>query len=64
MLDKITKRIFGTANQRLLKGMERTLQTINDLESDIERLTNDQVMARTDEFRDRLGNGSPYDGAH
>ena len=61
MLDKITKRIFGTANQRLLKGMERTLQTINDLESDIERLTNDQVMARTDEFRDRLGNGESLD---
>tara|TARA_B100001123_G_scaffold328215_1_gene369298 strand:- start:6388 stop:9096 length:2709 start_codon:yes stop_codon:yes gene_type:complete len=61
MLDKITKRIFGTANQRLLKGMERTLQTINNLEPDIERLTNDQIMARTDEFRDRLGNGESLD---
>ena len=61
MLEQIAKRLFGTTNQRVLKGMEKTLKAINDLEPDLERLADSEIRARTGQLRDRLSNGETLD---
>ena len=61
MLEQIAKRVFGTANQRVLKGMEKTLKAINALEPDLERLGDGEIRARTDQLRERVSNGESLD---
>jgi len=61
MLQQIAKSLFGTTNQRLLKGMEKTLKAINDLEPDLECLADSEIRARTGQLRDRLSKGETLD---
>ena len=61
MLEQIAKRVFGTANQRVLKGMEKTLKAINALEPDLERLGDGEIRARTDQLRERVSNDESLD---
>ncbi len=61
MLGAIARKLFGTANQRYLKGLGKTVQAINALESDLEGLSDDEVRARTDWLRGRLAEGESLD---
>ena len=54
MFPKILTQIFGSRNDRLLKGYRKTVQLINALEPKFEGLDNDALRAKTDEFRDRV----------
>ena len=54
MFDALAKRLFGTANDRILKSFEKTVAAINDLEPTLEALSDDALRARTVEFRARL----------
>ncbi len=47
------QKIFGSRNQRLVKQYQKTVTTINALETQIEKLTDDQLRGKTDEFRQR-----------
>jgi preprotein translocase subunit SecA len=53
--------IFGSRNQRLIKQYQKTVAVINALESQIEQLTDDQLRAKTDEFRQRVASGESLD---
>ena len=53
----ILTRIFGSRNQRLLKQYGRTVAQINALEPAMERLADDELKAKTEEFRERLAKG-------
>ena len=48
------KKIFGSANDRRLKSFWPTVEAINALEPDIEKLSDDALRAKTDEFRKRI----------
>ena len=61
MLPKFLTQIFGSRNDRLLKGYRRTVQQINALEPAMERLDDAALRAKTDEFRDRLAKGASLD---
>ncbi len=61
MFPKILTQIFGSRNDRLLKGYRKTVQLINALEPKFEGLDNDALRAKTDEFRDRIAKGTPLD---
>jgi preprotein translocase subunit SecA len=61
MFPKILTQIFGSRNERLLKGYRRTVETINALEPQFERLDDTALRAKTDEFRRRLAAGTPLD---
>ncbi|UDG82800.1 preprotein translocase subunit SecA [Candidatus Vallotia lariciata] len=51
------KKIFGSRNQRLIKQYQKTVAIINSLEMRIEKMTDEQLRAKTDEFRQRVATG-------
>ena len=57
MLDTFLKAIFGSRNERLLKQYRKTVVQINALEPAIEKLTDAELRAKTDEFKDRYAKG-------
>lgn len=54
-------KIFGSRNQRLLKQYQATVRQINALEPTLEALSDEQLKAKTNEFKTRLGNGETLD---
>jgi preprotein translocase subunit SecA len=61
MISGILTRIFGSRNQRLLKHYQRTVERINALEPEIAALTDAQLRAKTDVFRERHAKGETLD---
>ena len=61
MLDTVLKRMFGSANDRRLKGYRPKIAEINALESQFAALTDEQLRAKTDEFRAELAAGKTVD---
>ncbi|TXI20149.1 MAG: preprotein translocase subunit SecA [Nitrosomonas sp.] len=57
MLGNILKKIFGSRNDRMIKQYSQTVQIINALESSIQGLSDTDLRAKTDEFRQRIQNG-------
>ncbi|RQH01051.1 preprotein translocase subunit SecA [Paraburkholderia dinghuensis] len=55
------QKIFGSRNQRLVKQYQKTVAAINALEPQIEQYTDQQLRAKTDEFRERVANGTSLD---
>ncbi|NDF45153.1 MAG: preprotein translocase subunit SecA, partial [Betaproteobacteria bacterium] len=53
--------LFGSRNERLLKQYRKTVATINALEPSLEKLSDDELRAKTDEFRTRLQSGASLD---
>src|SRR5574343_1894361 len=53
--------IFGSRNQRLLKQYQKTVREINALEPKLEALTDEQLQAKTPEFKERLAKGATLD---
>ncbi len=61
MFGAIARRLFGTANERFLKGLHTHVAAINALEPKIEVLSDDELKAKTVEFRARLEAGETLD---
>lgn len=57
MLGNIAKKIFGSKNDREIKRMGKTVLQINALEESIAALTDEQLQAKTTEFKTRLSQG-------
>ena len=57
MLGALAKRLFGTANDREIKKLDGTVVQINALEPELEKLSDADLRAQTDRFRERLGKG-------
>jgi preprotein translocase subunit SecA len=53
--DKALTKIFGTANERLIKRLMPMVALIGALEADTKQLTDEQLRARTVEFRGARG---------
>ncbi|HLY51514.1 MAG TPA: preprotein translocase subunit SecA, partial [Steroidobacteraceae bacterium] len=60
MLDFLT-RIFGSRNERLIRGYARHVRTANQLEPQIQALSDEALRGKTDEFRARLKAGTALD---
>ncbi|MGD0548025.1 MAG: preprotein translocase subunit SecA, partial [Terracidiphilus sp.] len=52
--DKALTKIFGTANERLIKRLMPMVALVGALEEDTKRLTDDELRAKTVEFRERI----------
>jgi preprotein translocase subunit SecA len=61
MLPKLLTQIFGSRNDRLLKQYRRTVEQINALEPQFEKLDDAALKAKTAEFRARLEKGETLD---
>jgi preprotein translocase subunit SecA len=61
MFVNLLTKIFGSRNDRLLKKLRKEVNKINALEPTIEALSDEELKAKTDEFKTRLGNGETLD---
>ena len=61
MFGAIAKRLFGTANDRVVKGLQKRVDAINALEAEFEPLSDDELRAKTEAFRARLKDGEALD---
>ncbi len=57
MISKILRKVFGSRNDRLLRRMRGVVNQINRLEPEIKALSDDELRAKTDEFRARIEKG-------
>lgn len=57
----LLKAILGTKNDRDIKKLRPLVARINELEQELQALSDDQVKAKTVEFRERLAKGEPLD---
>ena len=57
----LARKLFGTPNDRRVKGYQSRVNAINALEGEVEKLTDEQLKARTDEFRKELAEGKTLD---
>jgi preprotein translocase subunit SecA len=60
-IGNFAKRLFGSANDRIVKGYAPRVQAINALEPQIKALTDEQLRAKTAEFRKRIDDGATLD---
>ncbi|WP_430396097.1 preprotein translocase subunit SecA [Ferrovibrio sp.] len=61
MFGALAKKLFGSANDRAVRGFAKKVQAINALEPQMVALSDDQLKAKTAEFRSRLEQGSDLD---
>ena len=61
MLGSVAKKLFGSRNDRLVKSYSKIVKQINGLEEQYKGLTDDQLKAKTAEFRERLAKGDTLD---
>ena len=57
MLRTIVTKIFGSRNERVLRRLNKEVKKINALEPTFEALTDEELKAKTAEFRERLAKG-------
>lgn len=57
MLNKLLTKVFGSSNDRTLRRMRKAVEAINRMEPDMEKLSDSELQAKTNEFRERLKNG-------
>src|SRR5690625_5299390 len=58
---KLLKKIFGDSNQRQLNQIQKTVDKIEALEPDFEKLSDTELQKKTDEFKQRFSNGESLD---
>ena len=61
MFDAIARRLFGSANDRYVRGLSTIVDQVNALEPSVENLSDDALRGRTDQLKDRLKNGKSLD---
>ena len=61
MIDNLLKKIFGSRNDRLVKAYGQRVAAINALEPNVSGLSDQELQAKTQEFRQRLSNGETLD---
>ena len=57
----LIKKIFGTYSEKELKRIRPIVEKINSLEPEMEKLSDKELRAKTDEFKDRLNKGETLD---
>jgi preprotein translocase subunit SecA len=61
MISYVAKKIFGTKNARVIKGMQPIVERINSLEAGLKAKSDADLRAMTAEFRTRLDQGATLD---
>jgi preprotein translocase subunit SecA len=61
MINKVLGKIFGTAHEREMKRLQPIVDRINGLEPRMKALSDEQLKAKTVEFRERLAKGETLD---
>lgn len=61
MFNFIAKKIFGSVNERVIRKIYQDVEKINKLETDIAKLSDDELKNKTLEFKKRLAGGETMD---
>ncbi|WP_334049709.1 preprotein translocase subunit SecA [Alteromonas gracilis] len=61
MFSSILRKVFGSRNDRLLKKLRKNVDAINALEAEFEKLSDEALKAKTDEFKARIEKGESLD---
>ncbi len=61
MLQTLTRKVFGSRNDRLIKQYRKVVARINELEPQLGELSDEALQGKTAEFRQRLDNGESLD---
>ena len=61
MVSKLLSKVFGSRNERLVKGMGKTVARINALEPATQALSDQALRAKTEELRQRVAGGESVD---
>jgi preprotein translocase subunit SecA len=61
MIGALARKFFGSANDRRVRAYYPLVDAINALEPELEKLSNEELRARTDEFRRRIAEGASLD---
>ena len=61
MIGALARKFFGSANDRRIKGYQARVNAINALEPELVALTDEQLKARTEQFRKQLAEGDTLD---
>ena len=61
MISNLFTKIFGSRNDRTIKNLRKTVALINALETQLEALSDEDLRAKTAEFRERYDNGQSLD---
>ncbi len=61
MFNALVKSVFGSSNDRYVKSLGKTVNQINELEAQMQALSDDDLKAQTDKFRSMLDAGSTLD---
>ncbi|MGA7770588.1 MAG: preprotein translocase subunit SecA [Candidatus Sulfotelmatobacter sp.] len=54
MINQLLGKVFGTKNERVVKSLTPRVQAVNALEPQIQKLSDAELRAKTDEFRQRI----------
>ena len=54
LINKVIAKVFGTSNEREIKRIMPLVEAVNALEPDVKQLNDEQLRAKTDEFRQRI----------
>jgi preprotein translocase subunit SecA len=61
MIGSLARKFFGSSNDRRIKGYQPRVNAINALEAEVAKLTDDQLRARTEEFKKQVAEGASLD---
>jgi preprotein translocase subunit SecA len=61
MATNFLTKLFGSRNDRLLKQYRKTVVRINAMEPDYEKLSDEALRAKTQEFKERVAKGESLD---
>ncbi|RZZ83068.1 MULTISPECIES: preprotein translocase subunit SecA [Pseudoxanthomonas] len=61
MINSLLTRVFGSRNERLLKQLDRLVVRINALEPELQKLSDEELKAKTPEFQKRVAEGEALD---
>ncbi len=61
MLNKVFTKVFGSRNERLLRKLQKSVDRINELEVQFEALSDEELKAKTEEFKQRVQDGAGVD---
>ncbi len=61
MFGKVAKKIFGSRNERYIKKLQKVVDQINSLETDIQALSDDDLKNQTQKFRQQLKENKTLD---
>ncbi|MFY9288478.1 MAG: preprotein translocase subunit SecA [Alphaproteobacteria bacterium] len=57
MITSLARKFFGSHNDRILRGQDKIVQQINDLEPSLQKLSDEELRAKTAVFKQRLAEG-------